>query len=59
MSRPQPAKSCRVTGMDKYSYLRVIGPLRSVPGVITHTFQVRKVLYMTIKVQASQMLAGG
>jgi len=45
--------------MDKYSTKRVIGPLRSVPGGITHTFQVRRVLYMTTKVQASQKLAGG
>jgi len=39
--------------MDKYSLLRVIGPLRSVPGGDTHTFQVREILYMIFKVQAN------
>jgi len=40
--------------MDKYSFLRVVGPLRSVPGGETHTFQVRKILYMIDKVRARQ-----
>jgi len=45
--------------MDKYSFLRVVGPIRSVPGVITNTLQVRKILYMIDKVQARRKLASG
>jgi len=45
--------------MDKYSFLRVIGPLRSVPGGETLTFQVRKILYMIVKVQANSCWQNG
>ena len=56
---PKPAKSIRLTGMEKYSFIREIGPPRSVPGGETHTFQVRKILYMIDKVQANKRWHNG